>query len=45
MTAKDTAMHSNDPRFDATREIRAPRGTTLHYKNWLTEAACSCTAR
>ncbi|WP_114969561.1 urocanate hydratase [Rhodoferax ferrireducens] len=32
-------MHSNDPRFDATREIRAPRGTTLHCKNWLTEAA------
>ena len=28
-----------DPRFDASREIRAPRGTTLNCKNWLTEAA------
>ena len=29
----------NDPRFDASREIRAPRGTTLNCKSWLTEAA------
>ena len=28
-----------DPRFDASRTIRAPRGTELHCKNWLTEAA------
>ena len=28
-----------DPRFDASREIRAPRGTELHCKSWLTEAA------
>ncbi|HEY5800525.1 MAG TPA: urocanate hydratase [Burkholderiaceae bacterium] len=30
---------STDPRYDATREIRAPRGTTLSCKSWLTEAA------
>ena len=30
---------STDPRFDASRVIRAPRGTQLHCKNWLTEAA------
>ena len=29
----------NDPRFDASREIRAPRGTELACKSWLTEAA------
>jgi urocanate hydratase len=28
-----------DPRFDPTRVIRAPRGTELHCKSWLTEAA------
>ncbi len=28
-----------DPRVDTTRVIRAPRGTTLHCKSWLTEAA------
>ncbi|WP_180682040.1 urocanate hydratase [Tepidicella baoligensis] len=28
-----------DPRTDPSRVIRAPRGTTLHCKNWLTEAA------
>jgi urocanate hydratase len=27
-----------DPRFDASRVIRAPRGTTLSCKSWLTEA-------
>lgn len=26
-------------RLDTTRTVRAPRGTTLHCKNWLTEAA------
>ena len=29
----------NDPRFDASRVIRAPRGSQLHCKNWLAEAA------
>jgi urocanate hydratase len=28
-----------DPRFDPTREIRAPRGSELSCKNWVTEAA------
>jgi urocanate hydratase len=28
-----------DPRFDATREIRAPRGATRTCKSWVTEAA------
>ncbi len=28
-----------DPRLDPTRSIRAPRGTELHCKNWITEAA------
>ncbi|MDB5748190.1 MAG: urocanate hydratase [Massilia sp.] len=28
-----------DPRFDPTRTIRAPRGTQLSCKSWLTEAA------
>ncbi|WP_338845099.1 urocanate hydratase [Massilia sp. W12] len=30
---------SQDPRYDASREIRAPRGSELHCKNWITEAA------
>ncbi len=30
---------SADPRFDPTRSIRAPRGTELSCKSWLTEAA------
>jgi urocanate hydratase len=30
---------ATDPRFDPTRTIRAPRGTQLHCKSWLTEAA------
>jgi urocanate hydratase len=30
---------STDPRFDPARSIRAPRGTALHCKSWLTEAA------
>ncbi|AXK39011.1 urocanate hydratase [Crenobacter cavernae] len=29
----------SDPRFDPTRVIRAPRGTDLACKSWLTEAA------
>ncbi|MGE8355433.1 MAG: urocanate hydratase [Microvirgula sp.] len=28
-----------DPRLDPSREVRAPRGTTLSCKNWLIEAA------
>ena len=28
-----------DPRFDASRNIRSPRGSTLNCKSWLTEAA------
>ena len=32
-------MATTDPRFDASRVISAPRGTTLTCKNWLTEAA------
>jgi urocanate hydratase len=28
-----------DPRLDPTRVIRAPRGNTLHCKNWVAEAA------
>jgi urocanate hydratase len=31
--------HAADPRFDPTRSIRAPRGTELSCKSWLTEAA------
>ncbi len=34
-----TATNEFDPRFDASREIRAPRGTELSCKSWLTEAA------
>lgn len=29
----------NDPRYDASREIHAPTGSTLHCKNWVIEAA------
>ncbi len=32
-------MSTHDPRLDPTRVIRAPRGTELNCKNWLTEAA------
>ncbi len=41
MNANDAilAAASTDPRFDASRVIRAPRGTELNCKNWLTEAA------
>ena len=30
--------NTQDPRFDASRVIRAPRGATLSCKSWLTEA-------
>lgn len=30
---------TTDPRLDPTRVIRAPRGNTLHCKNWIAEAA------
>ncbi len=36
-TSSTNTFH--DPRLDTTRVIRAPRGTELHCKNWLTEAA------
>lgn len=38
-TMTDAAHLAADPRYDAAREIRAPRGTELHCKSWLTEAA------
>ncbi|WP_154232779.1 hypothetical protein, partial [Vibrio parahaemolyticus] len=28
----------HDPRLDTSRTIRAPHGTTLRAKSWLTEA-------
>ncbi len=31
-------MTSHDPRHDPTRRIRAPRGSTLNCRSWLTEA-------
>jgi len=33
------SSHSTDPRLDPTRVIRAPHGSELTCKNWLTEAA------
>jgi urocanate hydratase len=41
MNANDQliAKSSADPRHDASRVIRAPRGSTLTCKSWLTEAA------
>jgi len=35
----ENPLQAADPRFDPTREIRAPRGTQLSCKSWLTEAA------
>ncbi|HEX7272581.1 MAG TPA: urocanate hydratase [Casimicrobiaceae bacterium] len=35
----DAPARRTDPRFDATRTIRAPRGTKLTCRSWLTEAA------
>jgi len=40
MNANDTTPFSHaDPRHAPGRVVRAPRGATLHCKNWLTEAA------
>lgn len=38
MTTQDSHLQ-NDPRYDASRVIRAPRGSTLSCKNWVAEAA------
>ena len=38
-TVNDNTALNNDPRWDASRDIRAPRGTELSCKSWLTEAA------
>ena len=35
----DAIQMGLDPRYDANRTIRAPRGTELSCKSWLTEAA------
>ena len=35
----DSIQMGDDPRYDASRDIRAPRGTALACKSWLTEAA------
>ena len=32
----DSIQMGDDPRYDASREIRAPRGTQLSCKSWLT---------
>jgi urocanate hydratase len=37
--AAASAASTTDPRHDASRVVRAPRGTELTCKNWLTEAA------
>jgi len=34
-----TDQYAADPRYDASRTIRAPRGNTLTCKNWISEAA------
>jgi urocanate hydratase len=40
MNAHDANLTpATDPRHDPTRVIRAPRGSELHCKNWLAEAA------
>jgi urocanate hydratase len=40
MNAMNENKHlDNDPRWDASREIRAPRGAERSCKSWLTEAA------
>src|SRR5678815_4932521 len=35
----ENPLQAMDPRFDPSREIRAPRGAQLSCKSWLTEAA------
>ncbi len=35
----EQSLRAADPRFDASREIRAPRGNQLSCRNWLAEAA------
>ncbi|WP_312302815.1 urocanate hydratase, partial [Pulveribacter sp.] len=40
MNANDAILRPTaDPRVDASRTVRAPRGSQLHCKNWLAEAA------
>ena len=40
MNANDAILQAAaDPRYDASRVIRAPHGSALHCKNWLAEAA------
>ena len=41
MNANDAILQAaqQDPRYDASRVIRAPHGSTLHCKSWLAEAA------
>ncbi len=38
-TPNTQSLQDADPRFDPARVIRAPRGTVLTCKSWLTEAA------
>jgi urocanate hydratase len=38
-TVTDPTNLSNDPRWDASRDIHAPRGSEKSCKSWLTEAA------
>ena len=35
----EQSLRAANPRFDASREIRAPRGAQLSCRSWLTEAA------
>jgi urocanate hydratase len=35
----ENPLLESDPRYDARREIRAPRGSQRSCKSWLTEAA------
>jgi urocanate hydratase len=37
--SSEATLSERGPRFDPTRKIRAPRGSQLHCKNWLAEAA------
>ena len=39
MAMNDLSPKTLDPRIDASRRIRAPRGTQLSCRSWLTEAA------